>query len=60
MQTLRRIMDEKLPIPIMYNYDSFMWELDAGDTATAHNLRKIVDGLGIPTKASWGMTYDDL
>jgi hypothetical protein len=60
MQTLSRIMDEKLPIPIMYSYDSFMWELDAGDTVTAHNLRKIVDGLGIPTKASWGMTYDDL
>jgi len=60
MQTLSKISDEKLPLPIMYNYDSFMWELDAGDTIMAHKLRKIIESIGIPAKSYWGKTYNDL
>lgn len=60
IQTLWKLVEEKLPLPIMYNYDSFMWELPAGDTTTAHKLRQIIELPNIPAKGSWGKTYDEL
>ena len=60
MQTLLILKENNLPLPIMYNYDSFMWELPKDSTNMAHQLRHVIEKNGFPAKGSWGKTYDDL
>ena len=57
IEVLKRLKKEELPLPILYTYDSFLWQFDNGDMEIVKKIKETIESLGFPIKASWGMDY---
>lgn len=57
IDTIERLRGRGLPLPTLYVYDSFLFELRVGDTQTPKKIKEVVEELGFPVKGSWGMDY---
>lgn len=58
IEVMNRLKINGLPLPILYTYDSFLFEYPIdGDTETAKGIKSVLESFGFPIKASWGMDY---
>lgn len=58
IEVMKKLKEESLPLPILYTYDSFLFEypIDEG-TDVAKGIKSVLQSFGFPIKASWGMDY---
>lgn len=58
MIVLKKLKDDRLPLPILYVYDSFLFEysLDA-NSEIAKRIKDVLESFGFPVKVSWGSDY---
>jgi len=56
---MKRLAEKGMTLPILYVYDSFLFEynLDEG-IERAKEIKEVLESLGFPVKASWGENYD--
>jgi len=58
IEVMKKLKESGLPLPILYTYDSFLFEYPIdGDTETAKGIKSVLESFGFPIKASWGMDY---
>jgi hypothetical protein len=57
IEILKKLKDEELPLPILYVYDSFLFEFGGDEIETVKKVKETIESLGFPIKASWGMDY---
>jgi hypothetical protein len=61
MEVLKRLKVGNHPLPILYTYDSFLFEYDLSwDTERAKEIKSVLESFGFPIKASWGMDYSKI
>jgi hypothetical protein len=61
MEVLMRLKNGNHPLPILYTYDSFLFEYDLSwDTEMAKEIKSVLESFGFPIKASWGMDYSKI
>lgn len=58
MMVLKKLKEERLPLPLLYTYDSFLFEysLDA-NSEIAKRIKDVLESFGFPVKGSWGSDY---
>jgi hypothetical protein len=58
MEVLKRLRDSGYPLPILYVYDSFLFEYGLDwDMEIAKKIKSALQSFGFPIKASWGTDY---
>jgi hypothetical protein len=50
----------QLPLPILYTYDSFLFEFDDSEVETIKKVKSVLESYGFPVKADWGSNYGKL
>lgn len=61
MEVLKRLKVQNHPLPILYTYDSFLFEYNLSwDTERAKEIKSVLQSFGFPVKASWGTDYSKL
>jgi hypothetical protein len=57
MEKLRKL---QLPLPILYTYDSFLFEFDDSEVETIKLVKSVLESYGFPVKADWGKDYGEI
>ena len=52
-----KLKKEGLPLPILYTYDSFLFEFDDSEVGTIKKVKSVLESFGFPTKVDWGSDY---
>jgi hypothetical protein len=57
MEKLRKL---QLPLPILYTYDSFLFEFDDSEVETIKKVKSVLESYGFPVKVDWGKNYGEV
>ena len=60
IEVMKKLKEESLPLPILYTYDSFLFEFDNSEIDTIKRVKAVLESFGFPIKASWGMDYSKI
>ena len=60
IEVLSRLKKEELPLPILYTYDSFLYEFGIEDKETILKVKETLESFGFPVKQDWGSDYSKL
>ena len=71
IEVLNKLKDSGLPLPILYTYDSFLFEVDDSDVEklygvkdilgdTINKIQDVIESFGFPTKMSIGKNYSEV
>ena len=60
IEVLNKLKKSKLPLPILYTYDSFLFEFDDSEVETIKLIKSVLESYGFPVKADWGKDYGKL
>jgi hypothetical protein len=54
---MEKLRKERLPLPVLYTYDSFLFEFDDSEVETIKKVKSVLESFGFPIKADWGSDY---
>ena len=57
IEVLNKLKEKGLPLPILYTYDSFLFEFDDSEVETIKKIKSVLESYGFPVKADWGSDY---
>jgi hypothetical protein len=57
IEVLSKLKKLQLPLPILYTYDSFLFEFDDSEVETIKLVKSVLESYGFPVKADWGSDY---
>jgi len=57
IEVLNKLKKLQLPLPILYTYDSFLFEFDDSEVETIKLVKSVLESYGFPIKADWGSDY---
>lgn len=58
IEAMVRLKDKGLPLPMLYTYDSFLFDYPMdSDISLAKEIKSVLESFGFPIKASWGTDY---
>ena len=57
IEVLSKLKKLQLPLPILYTYDSFLFEFDESEVETIKLIKSVLESYGFPVKADWGSDY---
>ena len=57
IEVLNKLKENDLPLPILYTYDSFLFEFDESEVDTIKKIKSVLESYGFPVKADWGSDY---
>ena len=57
---MSKLKKEGLPLPILYTYDSFLFEFDDSELETIKKVKSVLESFGFPIKADWGKNYGEI
>ena len=57
IEILNKLKEKGLPLPILYTYDSFLFEFDDSEVETIKKIKSVLESYGFPVKADWGSDY---
>jgi hypothetical protein len=61
MEVLKKLKISGMELPILYTYDSFLFEYHLSwDMERAKEIKSVLESFGFPIKASWGMDYSKI
>ena len=60
IEVLNKLKKLQLPLPILYTYDSFLFEFDDSEVETIKLVKSVLESYGFPVKADWGKDYGKL
>lgn len=60
IEVMIKLKKEGLPLPILYTYDSFLFEFDDSEIETIKKVKSVLESYGFPIKADWGTDYGKL
>ena len=60
IEVLNKLKENNLPLPILYTYDSFLFEFDESEVDTIKKIKSVLESYGFPVKADWGKNYGEV
>ena len=60
IEVMDKLKKEGLPLPILYTYDSFLFEFDDSEVETIKKIKSVLESYGFPIKADWGKDYSKI
>jgi hypothetical protein len=57
IEVMDKLKKLQLPLPILYTYDSFLFEFDDSEVETIKLVKSVLESYGFPVKADWGSDY---
>jgi len=57
IEVMEKLKKLQLPLPILYTYDSFLFEFDDSEVETIKLVKSVLESYGFPVKADWGIDY---
>ena len=57
IEVMSKLKENDLPLPILYTYDSFLFEFDKSEVDTIKKVKSVLESYGFPVKADWGSDY---
>jgi len=60
IEVLNKLKKLQLPLPILYTYDSFLFEFDDSDVEEIKLVKSVLESYGFPVKADWGKNYGEV
>ena len=57
IEAMKKLKENNLPLPILYTYDSFLFEFDDSEVDTIKRIKAVLESFGFPIKPSWGSDY---
>ena len=57
IEAMKRLKDEGLPLPILYTYDSFLFEFSPEEKEIVKKVKSVLESFGFPTKVQFGNNY---
>ena len=60
IEAMSKLKKLQLPLPILYTYDSFLFEFDDSEIETIKLVKSVLESYGFPIKADWGTDYGKL
>ena len=60
IEVLNKLKEKGLPLPILYTYDSFLFEFDDSEVETIKKIKSVLESFGFPVKADWGKNYGEV
>ena len=57
IEAMKRLKDEGLPLPILYTYDSFLFEFSPEEKEIVKKVKSVLESFGFPTKVEFGNNY---
>ena len=57
IEAMKKLKENDLPLPILYTYDSFLFEFDDSEVDTIKKVKSVLESFGFPVKADWGSDY---
>ena len=60
IEVLSKLKKLQLPLPILYTYDSFLFEFDDSEVETIKLVKSVLESYGFPVKADWGKNYEEV
>lgn len=58
IEVMKALKENDLPLPILYVYDSFLFEYGKDkSTERAKDIKSVLESFGFPVNTSWGNTY---
>ena len=60
IEVMNKLRKEGLPLPILYTYDSFLFEFDDSEVETIKKVKTVLESFGFPVKADWGKDYNQV
>lgn len=58
IEAMVRLKENNLPLPMLYTYDSFLFDYPMdSDISLAKEIKSVLESFGFPIKASWGTDY---
>ena len=60
IEAMKRLKDEGLPLPILYTYDSFLFEFSPEEKDVVKEVKSVLESFGFPTKVEFGNDYSEL
>jgi hypothetical protein len=57
IEAMKKLKENDLPLPILYVYDSFLFEFDDSEVDTIKRIKSVLESFGFPVHASWGSDY---
>ena len=60
IEVMDKLKKEGLPLPILYTYDSFLFEFDDSEVDTIKKVKSVLESYGFPIKADWGKNYEEV
>ena len=57
IEAMKKLKENDLPLPILYTYDSFLFEFDDSEVDTIKGVKSVLESFGFPVKADWGSNY---
>jgi len=60
IEAMKKLKENDLPLPILYTYDSFLFEFDNSEVDTIKKVKSVLESFGFPVKADWGKDYSKI
>lgn len=60
IEVMRKLKENDLPLPVLYVYDSFLFEFDDSEIEIIKRVKSVLESFGFPVKASWGKNYGEV
>ena len=60
IEVMKKLKGESLPLPILYTYDSFLFEFTPEEKQIVKKVKLILESFGFPTKVEFGNDYSEL
>ena len=60
IEVMKKMKERGLPLPILYTYDSFLYQFDNTEIETIKGVKSVLESFGFPVKADWGTDYGKL
>ena len=60
IEVMDKLKKLQLPLPILYTYDSFLFEFDETEIETIKLIKSVLESYGFPVKADWGNHYGEV
>tara|TARA_Y100000768_G_C23973929_1_gene682022 strand:+ start:553 stop:1809 length:1257 start_codon:yes stop_codon:yes gene_type:complete len=57
IEAMKKLKDEGLPLPILYTYDSFLFEFSPEEKEIVKEVKSVLESFGFPTKVEFGNNY---
>jgi hypothetical protein len=57
IEVMKKLKENDLPLPILYVYDSFLFEFDGSEIESIKRVKSVLESFGFPVKPSWGSDY---